>query len=57
MLKILIGIFLGYLLFSSQHGARQITADILRFGADALSPEVDGPTFQEQIKELLWETK
>ena len=39
MLKILIGIGLGFLLFSNQ-GARQTTEDILRFGADALDPEV-----------------
>ena len=56
MLKILIGIVLGFLLFSNQ-GARQTTEDILRFGADALDPEVEGPTLQEQIKELLEETK
>ena len=54
MLKVLIGIGLGFLLFSNQ-GARQTTADILRFGADALAPEVEGPTLQEQIKELLEE--
>ena len=47
MLKILIGIGLGFLLFSNQ-GARQTTADILRFGADALAPEVDGPTLQSK---------
>ena len=52
MLKILLGIGLGFLLFSNQ-GARQTTADILRFGADALAPEVDGPTLQEQIN---WDT-
>ena len=40
MLKILIGIGLGFLLFSNQ-GARQTTADILRFGADALAPKVE----------------
>ena len=56
MLKVLIGIGLGFLLFSNQ-GARQTTADILRFGADALAPEVEGPTLQEQIKELLEEKK
>ena len=56
MLKILIGIGLGFLLFSNQ-GARQTSADILRLGADALAPEVDGPTLQEQLKELLEEEK
>ena len=38
MLKILVGIGLGYLLFTNP-GARQITADALRAAADALSPE------------------
>ena len=52
MLKVLIGIGLGFLLFTNQ-GARQTTADIMRFGADALAPEVEGPTLQEQLKELL----
>jgi hypothetical protein len=56
MLKVLLGIGLGFFLFSNQ-GARQTTADILRFGADALAPEVEGPTHQEQIKELLEKTK
>ena len=38
MLKVLVGIGLGYLLFTNP-GARQITADALRTAADALSPE------------------
>ena len=56
MLKILVGVGLRFLLFSSPD-ARQITADMLRTAADALAPEVEGPTLQEQIKELLEETK
>lgn len=55
MLKILIGIGLGFLLFSNQ-GVRQTTADILRFGADALAPGVadeDAKTLQNQINEVL----
>ena len=52
MLKVLLGIGLGFLLFSNQ-GARQTTADILRFGADALAPEVEGPTLQEKINKVL----
>ena len=55
MLKIVIGIGLGFLLFSNQ-GARQTTADILRFGADALAPKVedeDAKTLQNQINEVL----
>ena len=54
MLKVLVGVVLGYLLFTSP-GARQTTADILRFAADALAPEVEGPTLQEQIGDALKE--
>ena len=52
MLKILVGVVLGFLLFTSP-GARQTTADVLRFAADALAPEVEGPTLQERIGEVL----
>ena len=52
MLKILVGVVLGYLLFTNP-GARQTTAGILRFAADALAPEVEGPTLQERIGEVL----
>ena len=55
MLKILIGIGLGFLLFSNQ-GARQTSADILRFGADALAPGVadeDPETLHNQSNEVL----
>ena len=55
MLKVLVGVVLGYLLFTSP-GARQTTADVLRFAADALAPEVEeGPTLQERIGEILKE--
>ena len=55
MLKVLVGVVLGYMLFTSP-GARQTTADILRFAADALAPEVEeGPTLQERIGEILKE--
>ena len=58
MLKILIGIALGFLLFSNQ-GAPSDDIRYSPFDANALdlAPEVDGPTLQEQIKELLEETK
>ena len=52
MLKILIGIGLGFLLFSNQ-GARQTTADILRFGADALAPALEDKTLQDRINKVL----
>ena len=52
MLKILVGVVLGYLLFTSP-GARQTTADVLRFAADALAPEVEGPSLQERISDAL----
>ena len=52
MLKIFIGIGLGFLVFSNQ-SARQTTAGILRFGADALAPEVDRPNLQKQVNKVL----
>ena len=54
MLKILVGVVLGFLLFTNPE-ARQTTADILRFAADALAPEVEGPTLQQRIGEVLKE--
>ena len=53
MLKILVGIGLGYLLFTNP-GARQITADALRTAADALSPEqkeTSSPNDKKSINE------
>ena len=52
MLKVLVGVVLGYLLFTSP-GTRQTTADILRFAADALAPAAEGPTLQERIDDAL----
>ena len=52
MLKILVGVGLGFLLFTNPE-ARQITADLLRSTANAIAPEVEGPTLQERIGEVL----
>ena len=55
MLKVLVGVVLGYLLFTSP-GARETTADILRFAADALAPAVEDEgrkTLQNRINEVL----
>ena len=46
VLKILVGIGLGFLLFTNPE-ARQITADLLRSTANAIAPEKDGKTFQD----------
>ena len=46
------GVVLGFLLFTNPE-ARQTTADILRFAADALAPEVNLPTLQERIDDVL----
>ena len=40
MLKIFIGMILGYLLFTSPQ-ARRITADLLRSAAETISPEAE----------------
>ena len=55
MLKILLGVGLGFLLFTNQD-ARQITADLLRATGDALAPAVedeDSKTLQNRINEVL----
>jgi len=53
VLKILLGVGLGFLLFTNPE-ARQITADILRFAADALAVEdEDSKTLQNRINQVL----
>ena len=52
MLKILLGVGLGFLLFTNQE-ARQITADLLRATGDALAPAVEDKTLQDRINKVL----
>ena len=55
MLKILLGVGFGFLLFTNQE-ARQITADLLRATGDALAPAIEGEdqkTLQNRIDEVL----
>ena len=52
MLKILIGIGLGFLLFTNPE-ARQITGDLLRAAGDAIATQKDGRTFEDSVKEAL----
>ena len=47
MLKILVGIGLGFLLFNNPD-ARQITAELLRAAAAAIDPVQPLPTLQDQ---------
>ena len=54
MLKILVGVGLGFLLFTNPE-ARQITADLLRSTANAIAPEQDGKTFQDRVKDAVVE--
>ena len=54
MLKILLGVGLGFLLFTNPE-ARQITADLLRATANAIAPEKDGKTFQDKVKDAVVE--
>ena len=54
MLKVLIGVGLGFFLFTNPD-ARQITADLLRTTANALAPEKDGKTFQDRVKDAVVE--
>ena len=48
MLKILVGVGLGFLLFTNPE-ARQITADLPRATANAIAPEKDGKTLQDRV--------
>ena len=54
MLKVLIGVGLGFFLFTNPD-ARQITADLLRTTANALAPEKDEKTFQDRVKDAVVE--
>ena len=54
MLKVLLGVILGFLLFTNLE-ARQITADLLRSTANAIAPEQDGKTFQDRMKDAVVE--
>ena len=54
MLKILVGVGLGFLLFPNPE-ARQITADLFRAAGDALAPAVEDKTLQYRIKDVLEE--
>ena len=46
MLKILLGVGLGFLLFTNQD-ARQITADLLRTTGDAIAPADEDRTLED----------
>ena len=52
MLKILVGVGLGFLLFTNPE-ARQITADLLRSTANAIAPEKEGKNFQDRMRDLV----
>ena len=52
MLKILVGVGLGFLLFTNQD-ARQITADLLRATGDAIAPAIEGKTLEDRFNKIL----
>ena len=53
MLKILIGVGLGFLLFTNPE-ARQMTGDLLRSPGDAIDPESsEQKTLQERVNQVL----
>ena len=54
MLKVLVGVALGFVLFTNE-GARQITADALRSAANALAPEKEGKNLQDRVRDLVEE--
>ena len=54
MLKVLIGVGLGFFLFTNPD-ARQITGDLLRAAGNAIAPPIEGkdaPTIQERITDV-----
>ena len=52
MLKILVGVGVGYLLFTNPE-ARQITADLLRATGDAIAPADENRTLEDRINDVL----
>ncbi len=54
MVKILIGVGLGFLLFTNPE-ARQITGDLLRSAGDAIAPAKDGKTIQNRMQDAVLE--
>ena len=52
MLKILLGVGLGFLLFTNED-ARQTTADLLRATGDAIAPADEDRTLEDRINEVL----
>ena len=54
MMKILIGVGLGFLLFTNPE-ARQTTGDLLRAAGDAIAPKKEGRTFEDRVKEAFVE--
>ena len=55
MLKVLVGIAIGFVLFTNPE-ARQVTADLLRAAGDALAPAEQGKTLQDRVKDAVVET-
>ena len=54
MVKILIGVGLGFLLFTNPE-ARQTTGDLLRSAGDAIAPAKDGKTIQNRMQDAVLE--
>ena len=54
VLKILVGVGLGFFLFSNPD-ARQVIADVMRATADALAPAKKDQTLQERISDAIKE--
>ena len=55
MLKVLLGIAIGFVLFTNSD-ARQVTADLLRAAGDALAPAEQGKTLQDRVNDAVVET-
>ena len=54
MMKILIGVGLGFLLFTNPE-ARRIIGDLLRSAGDAIAPAKNGKTIQNRMQDAVLE--
>ena len=55
MLKVLVGIAIGFVLFTNPE-ARQVLADLLRFAGDVLAPAEEEKILQDRVSNAVVET-
>ena len=55
MLKVLVGIAIGFVLFTNPE-VRQVSADLLRFAGDVLAPAEEEKILQDRVSNAVVET-